>query len=49
MWSLFPELLGPMILAFVAGSLVAWLALGMVLRKYPTDEVDDQPAGPRGI
>ena len=48
MWSLFPELLGPMIIAFVAGSLVAWLAVGMVLRKYPEDQVADQPTGPRG-
>ena len=47
MWSLFPEFLGPMILAFVAGSLVAWLAVGMVLRKYP-EQVVEQPTGPRG-
>ena len=49
MWlSLFPELLGPMILAFVAGSLVAWLALGMILRPVPEDPPAESPNGPRG-
>lgn len=48
MWSLFPELLGPMILAFVAGSAVAWLAVGMVLRKYPEDQVAEKPTGQWG-
>lgn len=49
MWlSLFPELLGPMILAFLVGSLVAWLAIGMILRPVPEDPPAESTAGPRG-
>jgi hypothetical protein len=49
MWSLFPELLGPMILAFVAGSLFAWVFVGLLLPRRPsTTAPADQPTGPRG-
>ncbi|HET7689869.1 MAG TPA: hypothetical protein VFK41_05805 [Nocardioidaceae bacterium] len=49
MWlSLFPELLGPMILAFAVGSLVAWLAVGMILRPVPEDQPTEPPNGTRG-
>jgi hypothetical protein len=47
MWSLFPELLGPMIVAFVLGSLFAWAAVGLVLPRRPDDTFTDQPPGPR--
>jgi hypothetical protein len=47
-WSLFPELLGPMILAFVLGSVVAWAFLGIVLRRYPSERAADEHASPRG-
>ncbi len=35
MWSLFPELLGPMILAFVVGSVFSWALIGMLLPRHP--------------
>jgi len=47
MWSLFPELLGPMILAFVLGSLFAWALLGLFLPRRPSSAPIDRPAGPR--
>lgn len=48
MWSLFPELLGPMLVAFVVGSLVAWAAVGLFLPRRPAPEPDEQPTGLRG-
>lgn len=49
MWlSLFPELLGPMILAFMAGSLVAWLTVGMIFPRVPDEQPVEPPTGPRG-
>jgi hypothetical protein len=36
MWSLFPELLGPMLVAFVAGSLVAWVLVAIILPRRPS-------------
>lgn len=38
MWTLFPELLGPILVAFVLGSLVAWALLGLVLPKAPAED-----------
>lgn len=38
MWMLFPELLVPMIAAFLVGSLLAWVVVGMVLPRKP-DEI----------
>ncbi len=46
MWSLFPELLGPMLVAFVVGSIVAWAVLGLLLRKRP--DAAEQPPANRG-
>jgi len=49
MWSLFPELLGPMIGAFVAGSLIAWIVVTIVLPKRPTAadyQLPPRPGGP---
>jgi len=47
MWSLFPELLGPMILAFVVGSLFAWALLGLFLPRRPSSAAE-RPVGPGG-
>ena len=49
MWQLFPELVGPMIAAFVAGSFVAWLLVLIVLRRRPQEEPPRSPGqwGPR--
>lgn len=33
MWILLPELLVPMVIAFVVGSLLAWAVVGMVLPR----------------
>jgi hypothetical protein len=49
MWSLFPELLGPMILAFVAGSVVAWAVVGLFIPRRPTPApAPPPPPGSRG-
>lgn len=47
MWSLFPELLGPMLLAFVAGSFVAWALLGLLLPRR-AERPPIQPPTPGG-
>lgn len=48
MWSLFPELLGPMIAAFVAGSIIAFLLVSIVLPRRPSAADYVRPPGPRG-
>ena len=46
MWSLFPELLGPIIVAFLVGSLTAWALVGLLLPRLP--EAEEPPAGSGG-
>lgn len=48
MWSLFPELLGPMVIAFVLGSILAWALVGLVLPRRPSPEALERPLGTRG-
>jgi hypothetical protein len=44
MWSLFPELLIPMILAFIIGSGLAWAVIALVLPRRPVQQPADVDA-----